>query len=121
MTTYPNDADGAALARLAVRGVDMTKPRLMDFAVAVPDEIVGNEVAKALRQRDYEVEVAYDEGEPDATGHIPDSGEFAPSWTVYVEITIVPEYSRIVQIQTELERIAGPLGGKSDGWETVSD
>jgi hypothetical protein len=29
---------------------------------------------------------------------------------------MVPEYNEIIRIQNELDRLAGPLGGKSDGW-----
>lgn len=36
--TYPNDADGDALRRVAGAGSDMSKPMDIDFAVAAPDE-----------------------------------------------------------------------------------
>jgi len=29
---------------------------------------------------------------------------------------MVPDHAEIVRIQAELDRISGPLGGKSDGW-----
>ncbi len=118
---YPDDEDVAVLAGLAAKGMDMTKPRLIDFPVAVPDEAVAKSVAEALAEHAYEVQVEPDEGEPDESGQIPESGEFAPSWTVYVEITMAPEYLRIIEIQADLDRIAGPFGGKSDGWGTMSD
>jgi hypothetical protein len=121
MTKYPNDADGAALTGLAAKGVDMTQLRLIGFAVAVPDEMTANVVAKALVRENYRVEIVFDEGEPDETGRIPQEGEFSPSWTVYAKVTIVPEYSRIIDMQTALDRICCPLGGKSDGWGTMID
>jgi hypothetical protein len=29
---------------------------------------------------------------------------------------MIPEYNEIIRIQAELDRIARPFGGKSDGW-----
>ena len=121
MNAYPQNADGAVLTRIAARGVDMTRPRKIEFAVAVPDENAAEAVSLALRRNDYGAEIYYDEGERDETGCIPDTGEFAPSWTVYTEINMVPDYERIIEIQAELDRIATPLGGKSDGWGTLSE
>ena len=51
MTNYPDDADGAVLADLAARGVDMSSPLLIEFAVAAPDEASANAIAKAMRSR----------------------------------------------------------------------
>jgi hypothetical protein len=118
---YPDDEDGRVLAGLAADGMDMSMPRLIDFPVAVPNEEVAKVVAKAVADQGYEAEIYFDEGDADDSGRVPDAGEFAPSWSVYVEVTMVPEHSRIVEIQSELDRIAGPLGGKSDGWGTMSD
>ncbi|MCG8435309.1 MAG: ribonuclease E inhibitor RraB [Gammaproteobacteria bacterium] len=36
--TYPNDADGDALRRIAADGSDMTKPMEVDYHVAAPDQ-----------------------------------------------------------------------------------
>lgn len=99
----------------------MTLLRKIEFAVAVPDEDTAEVVSLALRRNDYGVEIYYDEGEPDETGCIPDTGEFAPSWTVCTEINMVPDYERIIEIQADLDRIAIPLGGESDGWGTLSE
>lgn len=99
----------------------MTRPRKIEFAIAVPNENAAEGVSIALRRNDYEAEIYYDEGEPDETGQIPGEGEFAPSWTVYTVIDMVPDYARIIEIQAELDRIASPLGGRSDGWGTLSE
>jgi len=117
MTTYPDDADGAVLTELAAQGVDMSQPVLIDFFVDVPDEASANAVDAALGQEGYSTEIEYDEGEPDDEGQIdPDDEEFGPSWTVCVNFKMVPDHAEIVRIQAELDRISGPLGGKSDGW-----
>src|SRR5687767_15064184 len=122
MTNYPNDDDGAVLADLAALGVDMSQPLLIEFAVAAPNEKGANAIGKALTAAGYDAEVQYDEGEPDEDGNIdPDDEEFGPSWTVYATMRMVPEYKEILRIQAELDRLAQPSGGSSDGWGVMLD
>jgi len=117
MTTYPDDADGAVLADLAAQGVDMSQPLPIEFPVAVPDEASAHKTLKAMTDAGYESHIEYDEGEPDDDGEIdPDDDEFGPSWTVFANVRMVPEYNEIVRIQAELDRLARPYGGNSDGW-----
>ncbi len=117
MASYPNDADGAVLTALAEQGVDMASPLLIEFPVAVSDEATAQAVAAALTKAGYDPQIEFDEGEPDEDGVIdPDDEEFGPAWTVYANCQMVPEYQEIIRIQTELNQIAEPLGGKSDGW-----
>ena len=116
MTTYPDDADGAVLADLAAMGVDMTRPLLIEFPVAVPDEASANSTATAMTEAGYDPHVEYDEGEPDFDPEVDDADEFGPAWTVYANVRMIPEYDEIVRIQAELDQIARPFGGKSDGW-----
>jgi len=116
MTSYPDDADGAVLADLAAQNVDMTQPLTIEFPVAVPNEASANSAAAAMTKAGYESQIEYDEGEPDFDPETDDAEEFGPSWTVYANVQMIPEYNEIVRIQAELEQIARPLGGKSDGW-----
>jgi hypothetical protein len=116
MTRYPDDADGAVLADLAARGVDMSKSLLIEFPVAVPDEISAADIAKAMLQAGYDARVECDEGEPDYDPSVDDPNEFGPSWTVYASITMIPVYSEIIRIQNTLDLLSRPFGGKSDGW-----
>ena len=116
MATYPDDADGAVLADLAAQGVDMTQPLAIEFPVAVPDEPSAKNAAAAMTKAGYESQIEYDEGEPDFDPETDDAEEFGPSWTVYANVQMIPEYNEIMRIQAELDQIARPLGGKSDGW-----
>lgn len=117
MTTYPDDADGAVLADLAASGIDMTQPIPIEFAVAVPDEASAQKILKAMTKAGYDSRIWYDEGEPEDEGEIdPDDDEFGPSWTVFADIQMVPEYAEIIRIQEDLDRLARPFGGQSDGW-----
>lgn len=122
MTTYPNDDDGALLTDLAAQGVDMTQPLPIEFQVAAPDEAAADAIGKALTKAGYDSEIVYDEGEPDEDGEIDlDDEEFGPSWTVYANVRMAPEYKELVRIQAELDRLARPFGGKSDGWGVMLD
>lgn len=122
MTTYPDDADGAVLAELAAQGVDMSRPLMIEFPVAAPDEESANKTFQALTNAGYDCEVEFDEGEPDEDGEIdPDDEEFGPSWTVFASVRMIPEYDEIVRIQAELDRLARPFGGISDGWGVMLD
>jgi hypothetical protein len=117
MATYPDDADGNALARLAAQGADMSQPMHLEFAVAAPNDASAQAIEAALVRDGYEAHAEFDEGEPDEDGDVdPDDEEFGPAWTVYVDITMVPKYDEVLRIQAELDRIAVPLGGRSDGW-----
>ena len=117
MTTYPDDADGAVLAQLAAQGVDMSQPLLIEFAVAVPDEASAEETHEAMIKAGYDCYIEFDEGEPDEEGEIDsDDEEFGPLWTVYANVRMAPQYDEIVRIQADLDRLAKPFGGNSDGW-----
>lgn len=116
MTTYPDDADGAVLADLAAQGIDMSQSLLIEFPVAVPDEASAKNSALAMTKAGYDARIEYDEGEPDYDPAVDDEDEFGPSWTVYADVQMIPEYNEIMRIQADLDRIAGPFGGKSDGW-----
>jgi hypothetical protein len=123
MSPYPDDDDGAALADLAAHGVDMTTPLVFEFAIDVPDEATATAVHAALIQHGYQADIEYDSGEADEYGDIdPEDEELGPSWTVYAKnVTLLPTYQELTRVQAELERIASPLGGHSDGWGTLLD
>ncbi len=122
MTTYPDDADGQVLAELASMGVEMSLPLLIEFPVAVPDEAAAHKVHSALTKAGYDCQTEYDEGEPDFDDEFDtDDEEFGPAWTVFARVTMVPEYDEIVRIQAELDQLAQPLGGHSDGWGVMLD
>jgi regulator of ribonuclease activity B len=122
MTTFPSDPDGDVLAALAAQGVDLTQPLQIEFAIDAPDEKAAMAIEKALIDAGYDSQFEYDEGEPEDDGEVdPDDEEFGPSWTVFANVLMIPEYQEIRRVQTELDRIAGPMGGKSDGWGALID
>src|SRR5215831_15775762 len=104
---YPNDADGDALRRVARDGSDMTRAMDIDFAVAVPDESSALAVARLAEGMGYRLSVVRDD----------ESG----SWTCYCTRSMVPTYAAVIAAQAELDRLAGPVGGASDGWGTFGN
>ncbi|MGE5184457.1 MAG: ribonuclease E inhibitor RraB [Acidobacteriota bacterium] len=53
MATYPRDADGDALRRVADDGSDMARPMVVDFMIAARDEAVGRAIAAAVGPLGY--------------------------------------------------------------------
>lgn len=120
MTDYPDDADGAVLAELAAGGVDMTQPLLFEFPVLVPDEESARQTLAALTAAGYEADMEVDQEEFSDEDE-PLDEDFEPLWSVYAIISMVPEYDEIIRIQGDLDRLANPFGGKSDGWAVMLD
>ncbi len=99
---YPRDADGDALRHIAESGSDMSKPMDIEFAVAVPSDVVGRQVAIVAKQCGYRPTVYHDEQDG--------------SWSVYCTRRMLATYESIIAAQAELDELSRPLGGYSDGW-----
>jgi hypothetical protein len=122
MSKYPDDDDGAVLADLAAQGIDMSQPLEIEFQVAAGDQSSANAIAQSLGKAGYDVQVDFDPGEPDEDGEIdPNDEEFGPAWTVIAAVRMIPECQEIIRIQQDLDRLAGPHGGFSDGWGVLID
>jgi len=112
MVDYPDNADGDALRRVLAGGSDMAKQMEIDFAVAAPDEAAGRRIADEAGRLGYRVRLV-----PDADPEEPD----ATSWSCYCSKTMVPDYEAILAVQRELDDLATPFGGWSDGWGTFGN
>jgi len=104
--SFPNDADGDALRRVAERS-DMSKPMDIDFAVDVPNQARGDELAQLAAQRGYSTTVECD--------------AHSQRWTCYCTKRMVPTYEAVTTAQKELDELSEPLGGHSDGWGTLGN
>jgi hypothetical protein len=121
MQEFPNDEDGAVLKLLHDNGVDLSKAINIEFAVHSPDEAASKTIEQAMIAKGYNAEIFYDEGELEEGEEVtPENEEFAPSWSVYTEISMIPEHGEILRIQKELDDISLPFGGKSDGWGVLN-
>jgi len=104
---YPSDADGDALRKVASHGSDMSRAMAIDFAVAVPDEDSGVQVAVAAQRAGYETSISRDD----------ESG----NWTCYCKKAMLATYGAVLAAQDELDRLARPCGGRADGWGTFGN
>ncbi len=114
----PNDADQAALNLLAQQGLDMRSPIDFEFAIKVADDRGGQIVVDRLKQLSLGVsyELAYDPGELEEGEEMTESNrEFWPTWTVYVERRMIPDYENLIFFQKLLKEACGDFG-RLDGW-----
>ncbi|GFO57476.1 hypothetical protein GMSM_44830 [Geomonas sp. Red276] len=96
-----DEATRDALSGLQTTGSDLTKPLEMDFFVAVPSEIAGNNVALAAQHLGFRTSV-----EQDSDGE----------WTCYCSKKLVPSYEEVRHLEKQLDSLARPFGGYSDGF-----
>ena len=111
--TYPNDADGDALRRVASDN-DLSRPMTVDFHIAAPDQATAERIASATYALGYRCAV-YDSAE-NAT-----ELEDASGWTCQCSTRMLLTYSAVIAIQAELHLVADPLGGFVDGWGTFGN
>ena len=110
MPDYPSDDDGDALRRVASDGSDMTKPMVIDFAIAAPTEDVARQVAQLASSRGFACEVEHDVDE-----------DGVEAWDCICRVEMVATYERLVAVQRELDELVGPLGAHTDGWGTFGN
>ena len=107
MNTFPENADGDALRRLAESGVEMTSPMVIDFAVAIPDEPTGKAIALKAIEIGYKASV--------------DQDSESSEWICYCSKSMFATYTGIINCQLELDKIAVAYGGFVDGWRTFGN
>ena len=106
--SFPDDADGHALRRIADHGSDMSKPMFIDFQVAVPDENSARSLADVARKLGYHAKVY-------------DSAGCTLPWTCECSTRMVATYEGVIATQAELASISAPFGGIPDGWGTFGN
>ena len=100
---FPTDDDGDALRLLVANGADLSKPMVIDFQVAMPNERSARDLADIAQKLGYHSEVY-------------DSPECSLPWTCECSLTMLATYDDIVAVQAKLAELARPLGGYPDGW-----
>ncbi len=111
---YPADSDGDALRRVAALGADMSRPMLIDFAVACPDSRAAGAFAAEARRRGYSTELVFERD------HAEDQDDLAATldWTCYCSVMVVPTYEEVTARQADLDALASVHGCQTDGWGT---
>ena len=115
-TDYPDDIDGEVLQMIAEDGNDMSKPMMVDYHVAAATEDTAEKIAAAAEKLGYEVAIEFDNGE-DAE----EDEEITEPWTCTCRKEMLLEYDGVVAAQKQLDEIARPYGGYSDGWGTFGN
>jgi hypothetical protein len=111
--SYPDDADGDVLSAMAESGVDMTQPLTIEFVIDAPGEQNAMDIEKDLIAAGHPAVADFEDGDPEEG--------IDPGWVVSVELQMVPDYQRIMDLQEELNRFAGAHGGQVDGWGAMVD
>ena len=106
-SSYPNDADGDALRKVAESGADMSRPMVIDFSVEVPDERTARRVAEVVATHGFDPSISEDDD--------------SDSWSVYCSKSILATYEGVVAVQIELNELLSPHGGICDGWGTFGN
>ena len=106
-SSYPNDADGDALRKVAENGADMSRSMVIDFSVEVPDERTARRVAEVVAAHGFDPSISEDDD--------------SDSWSVYCSKSMLATYEGVVAVQVELSELLSPHGGICDGWGTFGN
>lgn len=117
-----DEGDQDAISQLVAFGVDVTQTQNIEFHIAAPNSNSATLIQAALTTVGIHSSIYYDEGEPDSNGVIDvNESKFGPSWTVTALIPIIPSLSELLRVQSDINEIAQPFGGYSDGWGMMCD
>ena len=105
--TFPNDADGDALRRVAGDGSDLSRPMEVHFTIAVPDEGAGRAIGDAATKAGFTCAV--------------ERSEESGAWTSYCTKVMIASYDALIREQEDLQRLATPHHGDVDGWYTAGN
>jgi|SRR5215469_3326166 len=90
-------------------GRDLTRPRNIDFMVVFPNENAAEQFAGQVRALGYTVSVKFTEADKECP------------WDVVIVKNMVPTHEGITAFENFLEQTASSLGGRNDGWGTLSE
>jgi regulator of RNase E activity RraB len=101
------DADSDAIARIVKGGSDLGRPMKVDFHVFAPSEKSAHQIASAAHEAGYATDIARDEG--------------SDAWTCTCSVNLTVTHHELLRVQMDLDRVAHPFGGYSDGWGTFGN
>ncbi|MGD1018834.1 MAG: ribonuclease E inhibitor RraB [Verrucomicrobiia bacterium] len=96
--------DEAVLVQLKNAGVDLSKPRTVEFFLYLPTQATAEEAADQVRKDGFQAEV-----KPSAKGG---------DWLCFMTKTMPPTLPELQKIRRDFEAIATTLHGQYDGWGT---
>lgn len=104
-SSYPNDADGDELRKVADSGADMSRPMVIDFSFDVPDERTARRVAEVAATHGFDPSISEDDG----------------SWSVHCSKSMLATYEGVVAVRVELNELLRSYGATYDGWGTFGN
>lgn len=106
---FPSDDDGEVLFRLAIKGVDLSVKREIDFSCYAKDRGTACAIVDDLYSYGYNARVFVDDGDGG-------SGDVS----VYARILMLPDYELLLAEQKRLDAILKFYDTSCDGWVTES-
>ena len=86
---------------------DLSRPMVIDFFVAVPNEKKGIKVKEIVEKYGFEAKLSLDKEENE--------------WTCYCTKEMLLEHTELLNTQAELNKLSKPFKGYSDGWGTFGN
>ncbi len=106
---FPPDQNGYILSQMQGSGDDLSVARDIDFSLLFADQASAEAFCGIMEEEGYEA----DFGPWESQG--PDD-ENTGKWDVQITRHMVPEHADISSFELELQVLAMPFGGKTDGW-----
>ena len=104
MIEIPDDENGDVLRRMAARGDDLSRPRIVDFTQIFPTETAARAfAAKAAAEGLFAI--------VERTETVPDL-----PWDVIIEHSLAPNHTAVTTLELKLAEMAEDFGGRADGW-----
>ncbi len=111
MTNFPNDADGDVLRSLASKGVDLSKPRKIEFYCYAADYQTALKIVEEVSELGFTPDI-FDDRE---------GSDKSKRFSVYSAKTIIPSYDNIIEEQRVLNELLEKYQTECDGWGTMSN
>ena len=108
-SSFPADADGEVLYRLALKGIDLSQKRKIEFYCYASSRDTAAEIAEDLATYGYDPRIAIDD----------DDGASETTISVYAEINMLPDYELLIIEQKRLDVILKRYGTRCDGWGSL--
>jgi hypothetical protein len=101
---FPDDENGRVLLQMKERGDDLSKPRIIDFAVTFPNQSSAELFASHFKELGYETTI---NNSKTVDTH---------PWDVIIQKNMIPTHRDITAFEDELGEYAATMSGRNDGW-----
>jgi len=106
---FPDDANGDLLKEMQAAGLDLSRPREIDFFHLFDGEQAAAAMAEAVRTT------------VETTGVVVEEQSKRGEWQVCTTVIVLPSYDNVTGMEKQLDDIARRFGGRGDGWGARQD